>query len=149
MEFKHRYDIILTFNHKIAEHFYSGDYLVGGINEQTVSELFSRESLGSNDFFPELLKDLTSLFGEEDFSACRCDLGDSEITFYYSVSEPAKENFEKKCLGWVMLKDLDNAFLYYAIIDFENKDFIVRDVKGFEKRDKLKIIQIKDDQVIN
>jgi hypothetical protein len=95
------------------------------------------------------MNDIDSLFGEEEFETTRCDISAKEITFYYSTHETGIQNFEKKCLGWVMLKELDNAFCYYCIIDFDKKDFIIRDGKGGERRDKLKTIKIKNSQLLN
>jgi hypothetical protein len=149
MDFKYRYDLLVTFNHKIAEHFYSGDDFIGGINEETVKEVFDNQEEDGFTFFPDLMNDIDSLFGEEEFETTRCDISAKEITFYYSTHETGIQNFEKKCLGWVMLKELDNAFCYYCIIDFDKKDFIIRDGKGGERRDKLKTIKIKNSQLLN
>jgi len=149
MEFKYRYDLFVTFNHKIAEHYYAGDHLIGGITDENIRELFQDGNVAFKDFFPDLMTDLHSLFGDQIYETKRCDLSGEEIIFYYSVSDEGLKIFEKNCLGWVMLKELENAFCYYCIIDFDKKDFIIRDGKGGERRDKLKTIKIKDSQLLN
>lgn len=149
MEFKYRYDLIIEFNHTISEHFYSGDDFIGGLNEEKVLEVIEQKGESGITFFPDLLNDLDSLFGDEDFESSRCDISVNNITLYYSTNEQGIQNFEKKCIGWVLIKDLDKAFNYYCIIDFKEKEFIIRDADGAERRDKLKTISIKDGAVLN
>lgn len=132
-----RYDVIINFGLDITDHFYAGDNLIGGLTYENLKNLFSEGQLARNDFFPELITQLNSLFGDK-YYMTTCTINDEEFSVYFRCETTEVEKFEKNIFGWVILNDLDSCFHNYCLIDYDNKLFKIMDSNGVVTTDKLR-----------